>query len=43
VGTDYPFDMAESDPLGHLAAVEGLDPSIAEKIGGGNALALLGI
>jgi aminocarboxymuconate-semialdehyde decarboxylase len=42
-GTDYPFDMAESDPLGHLAAIEGLDPSIAEKIGGGNARALLGI
>jgi hypothetical protein len=21
MGTDYPFDMAESDPLGHLASV----------------------
>jgi aminocarboxymuconate-semialdehyde decarboxylase len=43
IGTDYPFDMAESDPLGHLAAVEGLDPSIVEKISGGNARALLGV
>ena len=25
LGTDYPYDMAEYDPLGHIAAVEGFD------------------
>jgi aminocarboxymuconate-semialdehyde decarboxylase len=43
VGTDYPFDMAESDPLGHLASVEGLDAKAVEAIAGGNARKLLGI
>lgn len=43
LGTDYPFDMAESDPLGHLASVEGLDPKTVEAIAGGNARRLLAI
>jgi aminocarboxymuconate-semialdehyde decarboxylase len=37
VGTDFPFDMAETDPLGVLAAVEGLDDAEREAIKGGTA------
>jgi aminocarboxymuconate-semialdehyde decarboxylase len=43
LGTDYPFDMAESDPLGHLASVASLDRASVEAIAGGNAKRLLGI
>jgi aminocarboxymuconate-semialdehyde decarboxylase len=43
MGTDYPFDMAEYDPIGHLAAVESLDPAAVAAIAGGNARKLLGI
>lgn len=43
IGTDYPFDMAESDPLGHLASLEALDLGAVEAIAGGNAKKLLGI
>jgi len=43
MGTDYPFDMAESDPLGHLASVEAFDSKTVEAIAGGNARKALGI
>ena len=43
VGTDYPFDMAEADPLAHLASVPGLPDSTIAAIAGGNAKRLLGI
>jgi aminocarboxymuconate-semialdehyde decarboxylase len=43
MGTDYPFDMAEFDPIGHLASVEGLDASAVAAIAGGNARRLLGL
>jgi aminocarboxymuconate-semialdehyde decarboxylase len=43
MGTDYPFDMAELDPIGHLASVEGLDASAVATIAGGNARRLLGL
>jgi aminocarboxymuconate-semialdehyde decarboxylase len=43
MGTDYPFDMAEYDPIGHVAAVESFDPSTIAAIAGGNAKRLLGI
>jgi aminocarboxymuconate-semialdehyde decarboxylase len=43
IGTDYPFDMAESDPLGHLASVETLNQAAVAAIAGGNAKRLLGI
>jgi aminocarboxymuconate-semialdehyde decarboxylase len=43
VGTDYPFDMAESDPLGHLATQKMLERSAIEGIAGRNAQKLLGI
>lgn len=40
LGTDYPFDMAEPDPIGFHAEV---DPSDREKILGATAAALLGM
>jgi aminocarboxymuconate-semialdehyde decarboxylase len=43
MGTDYPFDMAECDPIGHVASVAGFDPSTVAAIAGGNARRLLGI
>jgi aminocarboxymuconate-semialdehyde decarboxylase len=43
MGTDYPFDMAEYDPIGHLASVAELDASALAAIAGGNARRLLGI
>jgi aminocarboxymuconate-semialdehyde decarboxylase len=43
MGTDYPFDMAEFDPIGHLASVDGLDDLAFAAIAGGNARRLLGL
>jgi aminocarboxymuconate-semialdehyde decarboxylase len=43
LGTDYPFDMAEYDPIGHVASVPDLDASSVAAITGGNARRLLGI
>jgi len=43
MGTDYPFDMAEYDPIGHLASLETLDQSTIAAIAGGNAKRLLGL
>jgi aminocarboxymuconate-semialdehyde decarboxylase len=40
MGTDYPFDMAESDPIAHLASAE-LDASSVAAIAGSNARQLL--
>ena len=42
MGTDYPFDMADSDPIGHLG-VSNLDASTMAAIAGGNAKKLLEI
>ena len=42
MGTDYPYDMAESDPVGHLASC-GLDEATFAKIAGGNAKALFSV
>jgi aminocarboxymuconate-semialdehyde decarboxylase len=42
MGTDYPFDMADSDPIGHLG-MSGLDARTMAAIAGGNAKKLLGI
>ena len=42
MGTDYPFDMAESDPVGHLASA-GLDEPTFAAIAGGNSRKLFGI
>ena len=43
MGTDYPFDMAEYDPIGHVASLDGLDGATLAAIAGGNARKLLGI
>src|SRR6266849_3445738 len=37
MGTDYPFDMGEYDPIGHLASVGTLDQATIAAIAGGNA------
>ncbi|KAA0971890.1 amidohydrolase [Aureimonas fodinaquatilis] len=42
MGTDYPFDMAESDPVGHVMGAA-LDDDVKEAICGGNARRLLGL
>jgi aminocarboxymuconate-semialdehyde decarboxylase len=43
MGTDYPYDMADYDPIGHVAASDGLDASSIAAIAGGNAQRLLGL
>jgi aminocarboxymuconate-semialdehyde decarboxylase len=43
LGTDYPYDMGETDPLGLLNKVSGLSPEDMDLIVGGNAARLLGI
>ena len=43
MGTDYPFDMGEYDPIGHVASVESFDDKTCAAIMGGNAKQLLGI
>ena len=43
MGTDYPFDMAEYNPIGHVAGVEGMDDATLAKIAGGNAARVLGL
>ncbi|MEJ8838509.1 amidohydrolase family protein [Ramlibacter sp. AN1133] len=41
LGTDYPYDMGEDDPLGLLAQVKRLPKAERELIAGGNAARLL--
>jgi len=43
LGTDYPYDMAEYDPLGHIAAVGGFDAATVAALAGGNSKKLLGL
>jgi aminocarboxymuconate-semialdehyde decarboxylase len=43
MGTDFPFDMLEADPIGHVASVEMLDDSARAAIDGGTAKKLLGL
>ncbi len=43
MGTDYPFDMADFDPIGHVASVGDFDPDVIAAITGGNAQRLLGL
>lgn len=40
LGTDFPFDMSETNPLGLVAATEGLSDGDREAISGGNAARL---
>jgi aminocarboxymuconate-semialdehyde decarboxylase len=41
MGTDYPFDMAEFNPIGHIAGVQGMDEGTLAQLAGGNAIRLL--
>ncbi len=43
MGTDYPFDMLEHDPIGHIASVESFDDSTRAALAGGTAKKLLGL
>ena len=43
LGTDYPFDMGNYDPLGVLAAAPNVSESERERIHGANAAALFKI
>ena len=43
LGTDYPFDMGEADPLGFLRRQPGLGEAELARISGTNAAGLLGI
>jgi aminocarboxymuconate-semialdehyde decarboxylase len=43
LGTDYPYDMGEIDPVGLLGRVDGLDGEERSMIAGGNAARLLGL
>jgi aminocarboxymuconate-semialdehyde decarboxylase len=43
LGTDYPYDMGEYDPIGHIASVSSLSEADRAAIAGGNAKRLFGI
>ena len=43
LGTDYPYDMGEDDPLGLIGSVRGLKRADRDMIEGGNAARLLKI
>jgi aminocarboxymuconate-semialdehyde decarboxylase len=43
MGTDYPFDMLEFDPIGHLNSVECFNASTRAAIAGSNLKKLLGL
>lgn len=43
LGTDYPFDMGETDPVGYIGGVRSLSRAEKEQIWGGNAARLLKI
>jgi aminocarboxymuconate-semialdehyde decarboxylase len=43
MGTDYPFDMLEHDPIGHINSVESFDDSMRAALAGGNAKKMLGM
>ncbi len=43
MGTDYPYDMAETDPVGHVDSVRGLSDGDKALVMGANAAALLGL
>jgi aminocarboxymuconate-semialdehyde decarboxylase len=41
LGTDYPYDMGETDPVGLISSVEGMDDKERSLVLGGNAARLL--
>lgn len=43
LGTDYPYDMGEYDPIGHIVSVGSFSEADKAAIAGGNAKALFGL
>ena len=43
MGTDYPYDMADFDPVGLVASVPGFDAATIAALAGGNAKKLLAL
>jgi aminocarboxymuconate-semialdehyde decarboxylase len=43
LGTDYPYDMGETDPIGLLQKVRNLSEEELTKVRGGNAIELLNL
>ena len=43
MGTDYPFDMAEYNPIGHIAGLAGIDDGTVAQLAGQNAVRVLGL
>lgn len=43
MGSDYPFDMLEADPIGHINTVEMFDDTTRAALAGGNIKKLLGL
>jgi len=43
MGTDYPYDMGEYDPIGHVTSVEKFTSTTVAAIAGGNAQRVLGL
>jgi aminocarboxymuconate-semialdehyde decarboxylase len=43
LGTDFPFDMSETDPLALIDATEGLSDDERAAVSGGNAARLYDI
>ncbi len=43
LGTDYPFDMGENNPVGFINKLKSVSQADREKILGGNAIRLLKI
>jgi aminocarboxymuconate-semialdehyde decarboxylase len=43
MGTDYPFDMGEYDPIGHIAGVRDMDDTTMRMLASENAIRLLNI
>jgi aminocarboxymuconate-semialdehyde decarboxylase len=43
LGTDYPFDMAEPDPVGLFERLDGISDADLAQVAGGNAERLLGM
>jgi aminocarboxymuconate-semialdehyde decarboxylase len=43
LGTDYPYDMGDEDPLATVGGVAGLTQDDVDLICGGNAARLLGL
>ena len=43
MGTDYPFDMLEYDPIGHISSVDSFDETTRAALAGGSAKKMLGL